>query len=92
MKNYLLTGGAGYIGSHVAHMLIDKGHKVTIIDSLITGSKKLIPNKANFVQCDISNIKKITQIIKSNDFDIVLHFAGLVKVDESIKFPKKYDD
>ena len=53
MKNYLLTGGAGYIGSHVAHMLIDKGHKVTIIDSLITGSKKLIPNKANFVQCDV---------------------------------------
>ena len=92
MKNYLLTGGAGYIGSHVAHMLIDKGHKVTIIDSLITGSKKLIPNKANFVQCDISNIKKITKIIKSNNFDIVLHFAGLVKVDESIKFPKKYDD
>lgn len=92
MKNYLLTGGAGYIGSHVAHMLIDKGHKVTIIDSLITGSKELIPSKASFVQCDISNIKKITKIIKSNNFDIVLHFAGLVKVDESIKFPKKYDD
>ena len=43
MKNFLLTGGAGYIGSHVEHMLIDEGHKVTIIDSLITGSKQIIP-------------------------------------------------
>ena len=92
MKNFLLTGGAGYIGSHVAHMLIDEGHKVTIIDNLITGSKKIIPKKANLIQCDISNKKKITKIINSNNFDIVMHFAGLTKVDESIKFPKKYDD
>ena len=43
MKNVLLTGGAGYIGSHVANFLIDKGCKVTIIDDLSTGSKKLVP-------------------------------------------------
>ena len=92
MKNFLLTGGAGFIGSHVAHMLIDNGHKVTIIDNLITGSKKIIPRKAKLIQCDISNKKKITKIISSNNFDIVMHFAGLTKVDESIKFPKKYDD
>ena len=45
----LLTGGAGYIGSHVAHLLIDKGHSVSIIDSLTTGSKKLVPKKPNFM-------------------------------------------
>lgn len=92
MKNFLLTGGAGYIGSHVAHMLIDKGHKVTIIDNLITGSKKIIPRKAKLIKCDISNKKKITKIIRENKFDIVMHFAGLIKVSESIKFPKKYND
>ena len=46
MKNILLTGGAGYIGSHVAHLLLDHGYSVTIIDSLITGNKNLVPKKA----------------------------------------------
>ena len=90
MKNFLLTGGAGYIGSHVAHMLIDEGHKVTIIDSLITGSKKIVPKKAKLIQCDISNERSVTNIIQNNKFDLVMHFAGLTRVDESIKFPKKY--
>ena len=92
MKNFLLTGGAGYIGSHVAHMLIDEGHKVTIIDSLITGSEKIVPKKAKLIQCDISNEKVVTKIIQNNKFDIVMHFAGLTRVDESIKFPNKYDN
>ena len=86
----LITGGAGYIGSHVSHLLIDKGYKITIIDSLITGNKNLIPKKANFIKCDISNKKKIRNILKRKNFQIVLHFAGLIKVDESVKFPKKY--
>ena len=90
MKNILLTGGAGYIGSHVAHLLIDKGYMVTIIDSLITGNKHLIPNKAKLEICDIADTNKINQILKSNKFDAVLHFAGLIRVDESVKYPKKY--
>lgn len=92
MKKFLLTGGAGYIGSHVAHTLIDKGHQVTIIDNLITGSQRLVPKKARFIQCDISNKKEITKLLKNNTFDVVMHFAGLIKVDESTKFPKKYDN
>ena len=48
--NILLTGGAGYIGSHTAFSLIDNNHKVTIVDNLITGSHKLIPQKANFIE------------------------------------------
>ena len=63
MKNILLTGGAGYIGSHVAHLLIDKGYMVTIIDSLITGNKHLIPNKAKLEICDIADTNKINQIL-----------------------------
>ena len=92
MKNILLTGGAGYIGSNVANFLIDKGFKVTIIDNLITGNINLVPKKSKLFVCDIANQKKITQIIKKNNFDIVMHFAGLVKVDESIKYPKKYNN
>jgi len=92
MKSVLLTGGAGYIGSNVANFLLDKGFKVTIIDNLITGKKSLVPKKAKLFICDIANQKKVSQIIKVNNFDTVMHFAGLVKVDESIKYPKKYND
>ena len=86
----LLTGGAGYIGSHVSLELLDKGHQVTIIDNLINGSKKLLPNKANFVECDIEDEEKISNLLKNNKFDAVMHFAGYTRVGESTKYPKKY--
>tara|TARA_A100001011_G_scaffold395850_1_gene492025 strand:+ start:6352 stop:7323 length:972 start_codon:yes stop_codon:yes gene_type:complete len=86
----LLTGGAGYIGSHTALSLIDSGHSVTVIDNLITGTKKLVPSRAEFHECDISNKKLINRILKENKFDIVMHFAGLTRVDESVKYPEKY--
>lgn len=92
MKNILLTGGAGYIGSHVANFLLDKGCKVTIIDNLATGSEKLVPKKSQLFVCDIADTKTINKIFEQNNFDIVMHFAGLVKVEESIKNPKKYND
>ena len=91
MKNILLTGGAGYIGSHVANYLLDRGLKVTIIDNLSTGHKNLIPKKTKFYNCDIANTKKVSEIIKKNCFDVVMHFAGVIRVDESIKNPKKYN-
>ena len=88
----LLTGGAGYIGSHVSHLLIDNGNEVTVIDSLITGHKELIPKKAKFENCDIADDKKITEIINRDKFDLVMHFAGLIRVDESLKEPEKYNE
>ena len=91
-KNILITGGAGYIGSHVAHSLIDRGDNVTIIDSLITGHNELVPKNADLIVCDIANVNKVDQIIKNRNFDCVLHFAGLIRVDESVKEPKKYND
>ena len=92
MKNILLTGGAGYIGSHVAHLLIDNGFHVTVIDSLITGNKHLIPLKARLEICDIANVDKISKIIKNTKFDLVMHFAGLIRVDESVREPEKYNE
>ena len=53
--NILLTGGAGYIGSHVTLSLLDLGHKVHIIDNLSTGHTSLIPNKAQFTNCNIGS-------------------------------------
>ena len=88
--NILITGGAGYIGSNVALLLLDKGHNVTIIDNLISGKKEIVPKKAKFINSDISDIQKIPILLKDNNFDLVMHFAGLVKVEESFKSPEKY--
>ena len=86
----LLTGGAGYIGSHVSLELLDNGHQVTIIDNLVNGSKKLLPAKANFLECDIADEKKISNLLSENKFDVVMHFAGYTRIGESTKFPEKY--
>jgi len=92
MKNILVTGGAGYIGSHLVNLLIDKDYKVTVIDNLVTGYKKLVNKKAKFYNYDIADKKIINVILKKNKFDFVIHLAGLIRVDESIKKPKKYND
>ena len=92
MKNILVTGGAGYIGSHLVNLLIDKNYKVTVIDNLVTGYKKLVNKKAKFYNYDIADKKIINVILKKNKFDFVIHLAGLIRVDESIKKPKKYND
>ena len=64
MKKILVTGGAGYIGSHVVEQLIKIKKNVVIIDNLSTGRKKLLNKKAKFFKCDIRNFKKLNEIIK----------------------------
>tara|TARA_B100001248_G_scaffold260762_1_gene249908 strand:- start:907 stop:1881 length:975 start_codon:yes stop_codon:yes gene_type:complete len=86
----LVTGGAGYIGSTVSNFFLDRGHQVTIIDNLSTGSIKNLPKKAIFYKYDISNIKKINKIFQKQKFDIVFHFAAFINNEESLKFPRKY--
>ena len=88
--NILLSGGAGYIGSHTALSLLDQGHKVTIIDNLSTGNKNLIPKNANFIKCDIKDSLTITNLLKKEKFDALMHFAGFIQVEESVHNPEKY--
>ena len=92
MSKILLTGGAGYIGSHVCHLLIDKGYEVTCIDSLITGNKELLPKKVKLEVFDIDEKEKVKNLINNNNFDLVMHFAGLIRVDESVEQPERYND
>jgi len=90
MNKILVTGGAGYIGSHVCHLLIDQGHEVTCIDSLITGNKELLPNSVKLEVFDIAEKEKVKNLIQENNFDLVMHFAGLIRVDESVEQPERY--
>lgn len=90
IKNILVTGGAGYIGSHIVETLIKKKYKVFIIDNLSNGYKRLINKKAKFYNLDIRDKFKIAKIIKDNKIDSVIHLAALLDVNESQSKPKKY--
>ena len=91
IKNILITGGAGYIGSHTAEILINNKKKVFIVDNLSTGSKKLINKKTKFYKEDILNTQKIKKIITVNKIDSIIHLAAVLSVGESEKNPKKYN-
>ena len=86
----LVTGGAGYIGSHVALGLIDLGYKVTVTDDLSTGNENLIPAKSEFLNCNINDSEKIESLLKAKKFLALMHFAGFVEVEESVSNPEKY--
>ena len=90
VKNVLITGGAGYIGSHVSEILLKKHKKVFLIDNLSTGHRKLINKKAKFFKIDIHNKKKIKKIIEKHNIDSVIHLAANLIIGEGQKKPKKY--
>jgi UDP-glucose 4-epimerase len=90
MKNILITGGAGYVGSHIAELFLKKKFKVFIVDNLSTGYKRLINKKSHFYFCDIKNYKKIRNIIIKNKIDSIIHCAAKLSVEESQKNPEIY--
>ena len=91
IKNILVTGGAGYIGSHTTEILIKNRIKVFIADDLSTGFKKLINSKAKFNKVNILNSNKIKKIVIKNNIDSVIHLAAVLSVGESEQNPKKYN-
>ena len=90
MKNILITGGAGYIGSHVIEKLIKRKKKVFIVDNLVTGYKKLINKKAKFYKLNILKTKKLRNIILKNKINSVIHLAASLSIGIGEKFPKRY--
>ena len=84
-----VTGGAGYIGSHVVYQLLKKKHKVTVFDNLSTGTKKNIFPKTKFIKGDILNYKKLRKSLKGN-YDAVFHFAAKKDAGESMTDPLPY--
>ena len=90
MKNILITGGAGYIGSHVAEILINKKKKIFIIDNLSSGFKKLLNKKAHFINLNILNTSKLKKIIIHNKIDSVIHLAASLIISVGEMHPKLY--
>ena len=90
MNNILVTGGAGYIGSHIVEQLVKTKARIIIIDNLVTGYKKLINKKAIFVKCDIKNFKKLSETIYKYKINSVIHLAAYLNISEAEKNKRKY--
>ena len=90
-NNILITGGAGYIGSHIVEELVKQKNNVFILDNLVTGFKKLINKKAIFIKGDIKNIDLVKKIIKKNHIKSLIHVAAHLNVSEAEKNKKKYN-
>ena len=86
----LVTGGAGYIGSHAVLALTDAGWPVTVIDNLVTGFRWAVPEGVPFYEGDIEDAELLARIIAEQNIGAVMHFAGSVVVPESVSDPLKY--
>jgi len=89
-KNILITGGAGYIGSHISEVLVKNKKKIFIVDNLSTGYRKLINKKAKFFKVNINNKKKLRSIIINHKIDSVIHLAASLIIGMGEKYPKLY--
>lgn len=89
MKNILVTGGAGYIGSHTVRKLKEAGYNPIIFDNLSNGHREAVKG-FNFVQGDILDREILEKTIKTKKIEAIVHFAGFIEVGESVKDPEKY--
>jgi len=86
----LVTGGAGYIGSHVVDMLIDRGYEVVVYDNLYTGHQEAVHKKAAFYKGDLLDRARLAEVFAAHKFDGILHFASHTLVGESMEKPWLY--
>jgi UDP-glucose 4-epimerase len=86
----LVTGGAGFIGSHMALELLDAGEDVFVVDNLSTGFRWAVPDGATFVEGDVGDHDLVLGLLQRNAIDAVLHFAGSIVVPESVADPLGY--
>ncbi|MEM1317045.1 MAG: UDP-glucose 4-epimerase GalE [Pseudomonadota bacterium] len=86
----LITGGAGYIGSHMVLECLDHGEEVVVLDNLVTGFRAAVPDEAHFAEGDIADADLVSTLIAEHKIDSIVHFAGSVVVPESFENPLKY--
>lgn len=85
----LLTGGAGYIGSHTAIALLEAGWRVIVVDNLSTGTRDRVPPAADFIEADCAD-PLVETLLRDRKVDVAIHFAARIKVDESVRDPVGY--
>jgi UDP-glucose-4-epimerase GalE len=88
-RNILVTGGAGYIGSHTVRLLLDQGHDVTVVDNLSKGHRHNVP-EARLHEMDLADTAGLTRLMSEKQCDAVIHFAAFIAVGESMREPGRY--
>ncbi|MFN2298453.1 MAG: UDP-glucose 4-epimerase GalE, partial [Anaerolineales bacterium] len=88
--NILVTGGAGYIGSACAQMLLEAGHRVTVLDALITGHRAAVPEAAHFIEANLADRDAVRRTLAEENIEAVMHFAAFIEAGESMRDPGKY--
>ncbi|RAI45396.1 UDP-glucose 4-epimerase GalE [Rhodoplanes roseus] len=86
----LVTGGAGYIGSHMVHALVDAGERVVVLDNLSTGFRSSVPREVPLVEGDTGDAGLVSRLIAEHGVDAIIHFAASIVVPESVAEPLKY--
>ena len=84
----LVTGGAGFIGSHVTRVLLEQGHQVTVLDNLSRGRRELVPESAGFVHADLADEAATAEALRGHD--AVIHLAGFLEVAVSVERPVEF--
>lgn len=90
MARYLVSGGAGYVGSHLVLTLLDAGHDVVVVDDLSTGHRDAVAPGATFIQASLAERQRLAEIFAAWKFDAVFHLAALSLVGESMAQPLRY--
>lgn len=86
----LVTGGAGYIGSHMVLELLDNGEQAVVVDNLSTGFRRTVPDGAVFAELAADEQERVAALIREHNIDAIIHFAGSIVVPESIRDPLGY--
>jgi UDP-glucose 4-epimerase len=86
----LVTGGAGYIGSHMVHELVDAGETVLVVDDLSTGFRRAVPSQAKLVVGNAGDEDRVVALMAKHGVDAVIHFAGSIVVPDSLRDPLGY--
>src|SRR5215510_7491244 len=86
----LVTGGAGYIGSHIVHVLVDAGERVVVLDNLATGFDWAVARRASLVIGDVDDQPRVAALIAEHGVDAIIHFAASVVVPDSVRDPLGY--
>lgn len=89
-ETVLVTGGAGYIGSHTARQLVAADYRVVVVDNLYSGHRWAVPATARFVHMDAGDVPRIRELLREEAVAAVVHFAGHIVVPESVTDPLKY--
>jgi UDP-glucose 4-epimerase len=89
-RRFLVTGGAGFVGSHMVAALRDRGDDVVVLDNLNTGHRAAVPPDVPLIQADLGDVARLDGILSDGPWTAVFHFAGWTQVGESMRMPMRY--